>query len=46
MPIYNNNKILGWTHEGRIFYPRLGVWKVVSYYTVLAHDYFEDKNGK
>lgn len=41
MANYNeNNKLLGWTLEGRMFYPSLGYWKQVSYYTVLADDYF------
>lgn len=35
-----NNRFLGMTYEGRIFYPSLGYWKVVTYYTILADDYF------
>lgn len=41
MPIYNeNNKLLGVTIEGKLFYPNLGYWKIVTYYTILANDYF------
>ena len=42
MPIYKNEKLLGITYEGKLFYPRLGIWKVVTYYTALAEDYFKE----
>ena len=43
MPNYDeNHKFLGMTFECRLFYPDMfgGYWKLTSYWTQLAEDYF------
>lgn len=46
MPVYDaNNKLLGITYMGRMWYPRYG-WATVTYVTYLAEGYFDEKTFK